>query len=329
MMYETRIICTFLLSMMITLFAIPLNFALATEDGRIRLGIAVYESSEMGLTKEDARLITNILTDNLTGIRNTSVYERSAFEAIVDEIRRGYDLIINNDTATKIGNATGVQYIIISSISSFRVEEWGDKYVNLAVACEVNVRIINLKTAEVHLSKSETKSIKTPFLGGKERRNYNKAQEVQSYRSRAIKDATNELAKTLRDEITKMAKTTYDILPSANSGTIQPAVQPQPSKFENKSTDPAKIIINYPLDDGDKNTRRISHLNAQKLTGQKAYEAYIELANSYSGDYLAAYKAGEEARKLKNNNEALKWYDQSLSINPNYEPALRAKMLIQ
>ncbi|MDR1873953.1 MAG: tetratricopeptide repeat protein, partial [Synergistaceae bacterium] len=98
-----------------------------------------------------------------------------------------------------------------------------------------------------------------------------------------------------------------------------------PKVFENKSTDPAKVVGTYPLPFGEVNTRRIAHINARKLNNRKAYEKYSELAESYSGDYLAAYRAGETALKLGNKNDARAWYDRALAINPNYEPAQKAR----
>jgi len=89
----------------------------------------------------------------------------------------------------------------------------------------------------------------------------------------------------------------------------------------NNSTDPAKVIDAYPLLVGDKNMRRVNHINAGKLRGKEAYAAYVGLATSYGGDFLAAYKAGEEARKLGDSAGARAWYERALYINPHYKPA--------
>ncbi|MDR1377216.1 MAG: CsgG/HfaB family protein [Synergistaceae bacterium] len=94
---------------------------------------------------------------------------------------------------------------------------------------------------------------------------------------------------------------------------------------ENNSTDPAKVIATYSISSGEANTRRIAHLNARKLNGQKAYDMYVDLANSFNGDYLAAYQAGEAARKLKKNDDAKTWYDKALAINSEYKPAQNAR----
>ena len=95
---------------------------------------------------------------------------------------------------------------------------------------------------------------------------------------------------------------------------------------EDKSTDPVKVIPGYGLPSGDANTRRIAHINARRLGNkQAAYDKYVELANSYSGDYLAAFRAGEIAQALGRKDDAKTWFDKALSINPNYEPAQKAK----
>jgi curli biogenesis system outer membrane secretion channel CsgG len=117
---------------------------------------------------------------------------------------------------------------------------------------------------------------------------------------------------------------------SSKSGSEQnssiPASAPAASNrpLENISTDPRKVIPTYNLSPGEANIRRITHLNARKLDGKKAYDQYIELVNSYGGDYLAAYQAGEAARKLRKGDDARTWYNKSIQINPNYKPAQEA-----
>lgn len=98
-------------------------------------------------------------------------------------------------------------------------------------------------------------------------------------------------------------------------------------KLENESTDPGKVIASYGLPSGETNLRRLAHVNAKKAgtKSKRAYDKYVELANSYDGDYLAAYQAGVIAQNLNMRSEALKWYDKALEINPDYEPAKIAK----
>jgi hypothetical protein len=121
-----------------------------------------------------------------------------------------------------------------------------------------------------------------------------------------------------------------------NPQVYVPARRPQPYPFyqrmhpddigyvADRSTDPKEVVDSYPLFVGDKNTRRVAHLNARRLRGRDAYAAYADLAESYDGDYLAAFRAGEEARKLGDYRGAGAWFERSLRINPYYQPALDA-----
>jgi curli biogenesis system outer membrane secretion channel CsgG len=94
---------------------------------------------------------------------------------------------------------------------------------------------------------------------------------------------------------------------------------------ENQSTDPAKVIKSYGLPSGEANTLRVKHINAAKLkNSKKAYDAYVKLAEENTDDYLAAFKAGEIANKLKKSEEAKEWFTKALKVNPYYVPARKA-----
>ena len=96
--------------------------------------------------------------------------------------------------------------------------------------------------------------------------------------------------------------------------------------FENYSREPAKVIQSYGLSSGESNTLRIKHINANRLGNtQKAYKAFVEMADSSNVDYLAAFRAGEIAFKIGDKKNALIWFDKALAINPNYEPAQKAR----
>lgn len=96
-------------------------------------------------------------------------------------------------------------------------------------------------------------------------------------------------------------------------------------KFENNSTDPAKVVQSYGLPSGEANTLRVKHINAAKLgNGKKAYDAYTSMFEENSNDYLAAFRAGEIARSMKKKDDARTWFERALDINPDYVPAQRA-----
>ena len=96
--------------------------------------------------------------------------------------------------------------------------------------------------------------------------------------------------------------------------------------FENSSTDPSRVIPTYGLPSGEARAREQLHRNLQRAgKTRNAYDRYVEMSNSYSGDYLAMYQAGIIAQAMGKKNDAAMWFDKSLSVNPNYEPAIRAK----
>lgn len=98
------------------------------------------------------------------------------------------------------------------------------------------------------------------------------------------------------------------------------------SIFENSSTDPSRVIPTYGLPSGEARAREQLHRNLQRTgKNRNAYDRYVEMSNSYSGDYLAMYQAGIIAQAMGRKNDAAMWFDKALGVNPNYEPAIRAK----
>ncbi|MBQ6919763.1 MAG: hypothetical protein IJQ74_05480 [Synergistaceae bacterium] len=113
----------------------------------------------------------------------------------------------------------------------------------------------------------------------------------------------------------------------ASASTSQAPVAASGTQYENESTDPDKVIPTYGLSSSEARVRRLAHKNAAKLgkKSKKAYDKYIELVASYENDYLAAYCAGMIARSMRRKNDAAKWLDRALEINPNYVPAQEAR----
>ena len=114
----------------------------------------------------------------------------------------------------------------------------------------------------------------------------------------------------------------FDDLPPSS----QPS-RPRPDAYESRmeriSTKPEKVIAGYDLSEHDKRARIAAHkkLVMSNSRDRKIYDGYVSLANSYRGDYLAAYQAGFTALVLGMRSEAAEWFDRALSINPDYKPA--------
>ena len=102
------------------------------------------------------------------------------------------------------------------------------------------------------------------------------------------------------------------------------------SSLENYSTDPKKVIPTYGLPDGETKARITLHDRLLKELkrnprSKNAYDRYVEMAKTYTGDYLAAYQAGLIAKAQGKKNDAAYWLKKALEANPNFEPAIKAQ----
>lgn len=211
---------------MIVFFAILPNSASAS-DGRINVGIVIDEGRR-GNTQH-AELITNILSDALIGTSNISLVERRRLDsAVVGELRRRGNNVMNLETMAEAGRVAGLQYIITGHYSRLSINENTIPFyfdprppreilrrplsgarrrdrnrdtMELSVVYEINLRIINVETGEVRFSRSENElaNSRTP------RNNYNRRQEEESLRRRAIMGTTHRLGGIIRNQLAMMA----------------------------------------------------------------------------------------------------------------------------
>ena len=99
------------------------------------------------------------------------------------------------------------------------------------------------------------------------------------------------------------------------------------TSFENKSTDPAKVIAGYGYSTSDAKELVKKHKAAAKIkNNEKKLEAYSNIFDEYSEDYLAAYQAALAAFNMKDGETSLEWCDKALAINKQYTPARRLRV---
>ena len=97
--------------------------------------------------------------------------------------------------------------------------------------------------------------------------------------------------------------------------------------FENKSTDPAKVIAGYGYSTSDVKELVKKHKAAMKIkNNEKKLEAYSNIFDEYGEDYLAAYQAALAAFNMNDGATSLEWCDKALSINKQYTPARRLRV---
>ena len=198
----------------------------------------------------------------------------------------------------------------------------------------LDVRVVKVETSEVVFAQSgsgeasaSNTGLSTSWFGVTN-------SEFDGVEGNAIFNAVVRLAPEIqkaltgRDTLTEVLKAEFKQAMKSvgvSSAPEQPEVK-EPAAFENKSTDPAKVIATYALSSGEKNTLRIKHLSINKQgKKQKAYDEFVKLVEEYGNDYLAAFKAGEVAQALGDKDNAELWYNKALEFKPNYEPAQKAK----
>ena len=120
----------------------------------------------------------------------------------------------------------------------------------------------------------------------------------------------------------------YDNYDNNNSGYDDSGYEQQQTQveFENYSTNPEDVIPTYGLDDKQTENLINAHNRFWKTSNKRAaYQRFTSLFNDNANDYLAAYRAGILAQQLGMRDDAKAWFETALDINPNYEPAQKAK----
>ena len=107
-----------------------------------------------------------------------------------------------------------------------------------------------------------------------------------------------------------------------NTATLTPSASRKKTNFENKSTDPEKVIKSYGIA-GDLTKSLIKrHKEAKNKPGNQAkLEAYEAIFNFYQDDYLAAYGAALAEFEMRHGSRAVNWCQKALAINSRYLPA--------
>jgi len=199
------------LSIFLLLLSIGVSMALGNEtnDGRIRVGIAIYAGRANGLNADDARIITNMLTNALAGTPNIRLYERQQLDAVMRELQRSHHTLMDENTIVELGRVAGLQYVLVGAIDSLgRVEHRSDRALrrltridgdirSVTERLEVNIRILCVATGEVRYAFAETgtaQELNTRMHGSSTRIS-------GDIRTRAIRDAVQRLSPAIRDTL--------------------------------------------------------------------------------------------------------------------------------
>ena len=120
---------------------------------------------------------------------------------------------------------------------------------------------------------------------------------------------------TRRQQASETAKDNLSLEELANSSGRK-------KRFETSATDAKKVIKSYGLSSSQEKALINAHSKASKASStKKKYEAYKQISNANSEDFLAAYNTGKYALEQSMYIEAREWASKALFINPNYKPA--------
>jgi hypothetical protein len=97
--------------------------------------------------------------------------------------------------------------------------------------------------------------------------------------------------------------------------------------FDSNSIADARLIRTFPLSQPDMNALEIQFRGGWNFyASQRYYEAFESFSrqSSFPGNYLSPYWAGMSALHLGDRQSAIAWFNNSLAINPYYQPARNA-----
>ncbi len=89
------------------------------------------------------------------------------------------------------------------------------------------------------------------------------------------------------------------------------------------------VISTYPLERGQQNTLEILHRNGLSNYNAGKYKealaAFARGAAAYEENYLSNFWAAKAGQKIGDKKEMAYWIDRTLTINPEYKPAIKFK----
>jgi TolA-binding protein len=202
-----------LLALLAAAFLACLASGASAADGRIRIGIATFESKvgEIGATQ--AAIITDIFSNTLYNSKRIQLVERERIDDVLDEILGGDTGFFDPATVAEIGRLAGVQYIVTGSVTELSKKASGGGIpipvfrggavgsAQTEAIAKIAVRVIEVETGEVVLSLTEsgrsTNSATAVSFAGV---SWGEA-EFGGIEARAIGDAALRLAHKIRERI--------------------------------------------------------------------------------------------------------------------------------
>jgi curli biogenesis system outer membrane secretion channel CsgG/TolA-binding protein len=139
----------------------------AASDGRIRIGIAPFDSKVEEVGAAQAAIITDIFTNTLYNSKRIMIVEREKIGHILDEILGGDTGFYDPNTVAEIGRLANIQYLVLgavtevskkSSAGGVPIPFLGGGTIggsNMEATAKLATRVVEVETGEVVLSLSQ------------------------------------------------------------------------------------------------------------------------------------------------------------------------------
>ena len=124
------------------------------------------------------------------------------------------------------------------------------------------------------------------------------------------------------DEENEIAMQTATAAAPQTTSVPSTSTKSKNANYENRSTDPAKVVKSYGVDGKLSKELIKRHKEANSKSGNQAkLDAYAAIFNWYPNDYLAAYNAALAEFNMGHGARAIDWCKKALAINSRYHPA--------
>lgn len=152
---------------------------------------------------------------------------------------------------------------------------------------------------------------------------------LQEQAKRWEKEDTPRAARPDEQRSSKSFGVTARVQTEKTSGATAFIPNNKTKNVDSNSSEDIAVIATYPMDRGQQNTLEILHRNG--LTNynagkyKEALAAFARGAAAYEENYLSNFWAAKAGQKLGDKEEMAYWIDRTLTINPEYAPALKFK----
>lgn len=285
--------------------------------GEVRLGIMGFTSKVPEVPDERAAAISDYFLRTLVKAHGIRLVERERIELLGGELKAGTSGMIDSGTAAEIGKLAGCTHMLLGALTNltnittrkgFAGVYFRDKK---RIRATLDVRIVKVETGDIIFAEGGTAEVSRVDEGYSvfniEKKNSGFDGLEGSAIAEAVVDVTPAIVSALNGTIPNLA--------------VQARIKAR-HKYENSSTDPAKVIESYGLEDeeAEKLTARHKKIRNYNANATKS-EEFAKLYRENNIDYLAAYSAALAEFNMYHGGAAVRWCDRALETNPRYYPA--------